>query len=71
MENIYSLGKLIAEQHKRRIEAAERVTAILQMAKMPDEAGLDYYLEGHNNFALGVTRRHFNQRFVNVPKRIS
>jgi hypothetical protein len=41
------------------------------MAKMPDEAGLDYYLEGHNNFALGVTRRHFNQRFVNVPKRIS
>ncbi|MDR6775861.1 MULTISPECIES: hypothetical protein [Paenibacillus] len=33
MENIYSLGELIAEQHKRRIEAAERVTAILQWPK--------------------------------------
>lgn len=28
-------------------------------------------LEGHNHFALGVAHRHFNQRLVNVTKRIS
>ncbi|WP_158450206.1 hypothetical protein [Paenibacillus polymyxa] len=49
MGNIYSLGELIEEQHRRRIKAAERVTDILQMAKMPDEAGLD---------VLGVGEHH-------------